>query len=77
MAAIHFVRAHLGELEIDGFLPSSEAATDEGTRVRVQSPRGAFDVLVQKRAVGGEAPPSCEKALEPVMGWFQVELRQG
>ena len=77
MAAIHFVRAHLGELAIDGFVPSPEALTDQGTRVRVQSPRGVFDVLVQRRAIGGEAPPSCEKTLEPVMGWFQVELMPG
>jgi len=74
MAAIHFVRAHVGELAIDGFVATSEAEEDGGIRVRVESPRGEFDVVVQRRLVGGEAPPSCEKPPEPVKGWFQVEL---
>ncbi len=73
-ASIHFVRAHLGEMAVDGFSVQGEEGGDAGTRVRVASPQGSFDVTVQKRPVGGEAPPSCGKALEPVRGWFQVSL---
>ncbi len=74
-AAVHFVRAHVGEMATSGFVPTSEAETDDGVRVRVESPRGGFDVVVEKRPVGGEAPPSCEKPPAPVAGWFQVALR--
>lgn len=74
-AAIHFVRAHIGELALDGFVPESEVAADGGTSVRVVSPRGMFDVVVDKREVGGAAPPSCGKDPQPIRGWFQVELR--
>ena len=73
-AAIHFVRAHLGEMALDGFAPQSESAGEKGTTVRVMSPRGTFDVVVDKREVGGTAPPSCGKDLEPIRGWFQVAL---
>jgi len=74
-AAVHFVRAHIGEMALAGFVPTSEATIEAGTRVRVASPRGAFDVLVEKRPVGGEASPSCEKPPAPVAGWFQVDLQ--
>ena len=73
-AAVHFVQAHLGEMALDGFTPASETAGDVGTRVRVMSPRGTFDVVVDKRDVGGDAPPSCGKDPEPIRGWFQVSL---
>lgn len=73
-AAIHFVRAHIGEMALDGFAPESEVPADEGTKVRVVSPRGTFEVVVDKREVGGTAPPSCGKDLEPIRGWFQVAL---
>lgn len=73
-AAMHFVRAHLGELALDGFEVVAEASTDAGVRVRVESPRGTFDVLVDQRDVGGQAPPSCGKDLAPARGWFQVAL---
>ncbi|MBV1857629.1 MAG: sucrase ferredoxin, partial [Nannocystaceae bacterium] len=74
-AAVHFVRAHLGEMAVVGFAPCSEAETEAGIRVRVESPRGAFDVVVEKRPVGGEASPSCDKPPAPVSGWFQVDLQ--
>lgn len=74
-AAVHFVRAHVGEMEIGGVVPMTEVQTDSGVRVRVKSPRGTFDVLVEKRPVGGEAAPSCEKPPAPVAGWFQAELQ--
>lgn len=74
-AAVHFVRAHIGDMSLGGFVPTSEAATSEGIRVRVESPQGGFDVEVAKRPVGGEAPPSCEKTPAPVAGWFQLELQ--
>ncbi len=74
-AAVHFVRAHVGEMTLGGFVPTSEAQTDAGVRVRVEGPRGTFDVLVEKRPVGGEAPPSCGKPAAPVSGWFQAGLQ--
>ncbi len=74
-AAVHFVRAHVGEMALEGFVPASEVETSAGVRVRVECPRGTFDVLVEKRPVGGEAPPSCEKPPAPVAGWFQAELQ--
>ncbi len=74
-AAVHFVRAHIGEMARDGFVPTSEATTAAGIRVRVDTPRGAFDVEVAKRPVGGDAPPSCDKPPAPVTGWFQLDLQ--
>lgn len=73
-AAIHFVRAHIGEMALEGISAESEAADEAGTKVRVVSPRGTFDVVVDKREVGGTAPPSCGKDVEPIRGWFQVAL---
>lgn len=74
-AAVHFVRAHVGEMTLAGFVPGSEVEVGGGVRVRVESPRGTFEVLVEKRAVGGEASPSCEKPPAPVAGWFQADLQ--
>lgn len=74
-AAVHFVRAHLGEMALGGLVPTSETKTETGVVVRVESPRGAFDVAVVKRPIGGEAPPSCEKPPAPAAGWFQLQLQ--
>ena len=73
-AAVHFVRAHIGETGLDTVTPISEVEEAPRWRVRVQAPVGTFEVEVEKRGVAGEAPPSCGKELAPVRGWFQCEL---
>ena len=74
-AAIHFVRAHVGAMELEGVRAENERTADGGTAVDVVSPRGTFTVVVDKRPVGAEAPPSCDKPPAPVMGWVQVSLQ--
>ncbi len=73
-AAVHFVRAHVGEMALGAFAVQGEHDASEGTVVEVDAAEASFRVVVQRRPLGGEAPPSCDKPLEPVKGWYQVAL---
>lgn len=74
-AAVHFVRAHLGAMALDDVRPTDEVTNESTTTVEVEVLGATYEVVVEKRAVGGEAPPSCDKPLAAVTGWTQVSLR--
>lgn len=75
-AAEHLLREHLGhQLQLGAVVAGSSQEVEGGYAVSVEALGQKYHVQVKRQAIGGQAPPSCDKAPRQVTGFVALEIR--